>query len=135
MTVPVPNPRIAVKQALAAKAKQVLMTGDLELGLFVYRQPYQLGNAEQRASLAATLEEEFHASIPLPEIEMKWDATAKAHVPKKSTVYLVVVAGTPVLVHENDALAFTLGLALAKGGIDMARRVSYRLDMLPLPRT
>ncbi len=123
MTLPDTGFRIAAHQAMAAKAKQALMIADEELRLLLYRQPYQLANDMQRASLLNTLREEFDAEIPLVTLD------------RKTTGFLVVYDGTPIIVYEADALPFVLGIALATGGIDMARRVSYRVDMLPAPRT
>jgi hypothetical protein len=116
----VPPFRIAEKQAAAAKAKQALMIGSTELRVFTYREPYQLGDTAQRNSLLRTLNDEFDTTIPLPPAD------------KPGVFYLVVLDGTPVLVPENDALAFTLGVVLAKEGVEVARRVSYRAEMLPV---
>ncbi len=113
--------RIAPAQALAAKAKQALMIGADELRLFTYYSPYQLGDADQRASLLHTLEEQWGATISLPEAPT-------------GVFYLVVVDDEPVLVPESDALPFTLAIALATGGPDLARQVSYRPEMLPISR-
>jgi hypothetical protein len=52
-----------------------------------------------------------------------------------AVVYLVVVNDEPILVPENDVLPFTLGIALATGGPEMARKVSYRPEMLPVRRS
>lgn len=48
--------------------------------------------------------------------------------------HLVVLDGQPILLPEDDALAFTFGVVLARRGLDAARRVSYRPEMLPAPK-
>jgi len=110
--------RIAAKQAPAAKAKQALMIAANELGVFTFYFPCQLADAEQRDSLRALLAEQFGAKIPMPE-----ETTGVFH--------LVVLDDVPLLIPENDALAFTFGVVLARLGLDAARRVSYRPEMLP----
>jgi hypothetical protein len=121
MTTPAPAFRIAAKQAPAAKAKQALMIAANELGVFTFYFPCQLGDAEQRESLRTLLAEQFDSAIPMPE-----ETTGVFH--------LVVLDGVPLLIPENDALAFTAGVVLARLGLDAARRVSYRPEMLPAPK-
>lgn len=114
-----PRPfRIRADQSAAAKAMQALMILSDELKLAVYRQPYQLGDPAQREALLHTLNTEFDTSIDLPK--------KGRHV-----VYLVIVAGVPMLLHTDEVLPFVTAYAFANGGIDAARRVSYRGDMLP----
>lgn len=118
---PTPPPvRIAVDQPIATKAKQALMIGSQELRLFAYRQPYHLGHVDQREALLETLNTEFRRTTALPP----------KSVSGRLVVYLVVADGEPVLIPENDVLAWVLAYALAKGGRAAADRVSYRPDML-----
>jgi|ERR1051325_9042270 hypothetical protein len=113
--------RIATGQSFTATAKQALMIGAGELGLFAYREPYQLGDEDQRASLLHTLNTEFDTSIPLPSKGTR------------SVYYLIVLLDErqPVIIPESEVVAFVFGYVLGKAGIDAARRVSYRPDMLP----
>jgi hypothetical protein len=113
--------RIASKQAPAAKAKQALMIAANELGVFTFYSPYQLSDPDQRDALNVQLDEQFGAAIPMPK-----DTAGVFH--------LVVLDGVPLLIPENDALAFTFGVVLARLGLDAARRVSYRPEMLPAPK-
>ena len=110
--------RIRADQSVAAKAMQALMILSNELRLAVYRQPYQLGDTAQREALLHTLNTEFDTTIDLPK--------KGRHV-----MYLVIVEGAPLLLHVDEVLPWVIGYAHAKGGIDAARRVSYRADMLP----
>jgi len=127
MTTPKPQFRIAPSQSPAAKAKQSLMVAAGELRILTYREPYQLSDRAQRDSLLHTLNTEFDETIPLPA--------------DGGVFYLIVVedpakAGgkpkrRPVIVPENDVQAWVVGYAVAKVGIEQARRVSYRAEMLP----
>ena len=110
--------RIRPAQSVAAKAMQALMILSNELKLVVYRQPYQLGDTAQREALLHTLNTEFNTTIELPK-------------KGRTVAFLVVVEGKPLLLHTDEVLPFAVGYALAKGGLDAARRVSYRADMLP----
>jgi len=116
-----PTFRIAERQAPAAKAKQALMIAANELRVFTFYSPYQLADPGQRESLRVQLAEQFGATIPMPQ------ETA-------GVFHLVVLDGVPLLIPENDALAFTFGVVLARRGLDAARRVSYRPEMLPAPK-
>lgn len=115
--------RISPDQSVSAKAKQALMTGAKELQLFTYRQRYQLGNAAQRASLLHTLNTEFDVTVPLPAVPAGG----------RAVFYLIVADGVPVLLAEDEVLPAVVLYALAKGGLDAARRVSYRPETLPAP--
>lgn len=112
--------RIAAKQAPAAKAKQTLMIAANELGVFTFYFPCQLSDPDQRASLQHMLADRYRASIPMPE-----GTTGVFH--------LIELDGLPMLIPENDALAFALGVVIARQGLAGARRVSYRPEMLPAP--
>lgn len=116
-----PTFRIAAYQAPAAKAKQAAMIAANELGIFTYFWPVQLADAEQRDSLRRLLAEQYGSEIPMPA-----DTTG---------VFLFIeLDGVPALIPENDAPAFVLGVVLGKRGLDAARRVTYRPEMLPAPQ-
>jgi hypothetical protein len=112
--------RIAANQSLPAKAKQALMIANQELGILIYREPVQIANADQRASVLHLVNTEFNCTIALPGRQ-------------RGMFYLVVFDGVPSLIPESDVLPVVWAYALAKGGIEMARRVSYRPEMLPAP--
>lgn len=113
--------RIAPGQADWAMRTQSLMVAANELRVFTYREPYYLGNPDQRASLEYTLLTEFGATFPLPD-------------DTRGVFYLIVLDGSPVLLPEEDANAFAFGVVLARQGLQAARRVSYRPEMLPDPK-
>lgn len=113
--------RIRTNQAAAARAKQALMIASNELGIFTYYWPHQLADPAQRDSLLHMLAEQFSATLPLTD-------------DPSGVFYLVVLDDEPILVPEADALAFTLGVVLGRRGIEEARRVSYRAEMLPAPQ-
>ena len=112
--------RISAEQATPARVKQALMTASNHLGVLIYQQPYQLADPTQHQALVTTLKQDFHLFNDLPSL---------ATTP--TVVYLVTVKGTPVVLHEEDALAFVLGVAVALGGRDGADQVTYRPEMLP----
>lgn len=112
--------RIAPKQAPAAKAKQALMIGSDELGAFTYICPYQIGDEQQRLAVEGMFTNMGH-TLALPD-----DAAG--------VFYLIVMDSVPIMVPETDAVAFTMGVVLARLGLDAARRVSYRSEMLPAPK-
>lgn len=118
--------RMLPKQATGAKAKQSLMIASSELGAITYREGYQLGDPDQRESLLHTLRHEFNTTIPMPTFD-------PADEDPYLVSYLVVVNGVPVLVPEEEAQAFALATVLCLAGVEAARRVSYRADMLPAP--
>jgi hypothetical protein len=118
---PTPYARLLPAQATGAKAKQAAMIASGELRVLTYREGYQLADPAQRASLEYTLREEFGTAIPLPPVDPDGSAVS----------YLLVVNGVPVLVPEDDVQPFVAGVVLALAGVDAARRVSYRPDMLP----
>lgn len=120
MTATEPYARILSEQSTGSKAKQALMVASQELGVFTYREGYQLSDPDQRDALEHTLRHEFNTSIALPEVGDIYTVS-----------YLVVINGAPVLVPEEDAVQFTLGAVLALAGVQAARRVSYRPGMLP----
>lgn len=109
--------RIAAKQAPAAKAKQSAMIGSDELEVFTYYFPFQAADPKQRASVAAWLAQRGD-TIPMP------DETT-------GVFFLLELDGVPIVLPENDALPFILGVVLAKRGLEAARRVTYRPEMLP----
>lgn len=119
--------RIAPDQSIAAKSKQALMIAASELKILIYREPYQLGDVDQRNSLLHTLNTEFDETIPLPAgrgvfyLIVVEDPAEQGEKPKRR----------PVLIPENDVQAFVVGYAIAKVGIERARRVSYCAEMLP----
>lgn len=127
MTAPRPSFRIAPSQSVAAKAKQSLMVAAGELRILTYREPYQLSDVKQRDSLLHTLNTEFDETIPLPGdggvfyLIVIEDPAAPGKKPRRR----------PVLLPENDVQAWVVGYAVAKVGIELARRVSYRAEMLP----
>lgn len=125
--------RIAADQSGGTIAKQALMVASNELGVLTYRQPYQLADAAQRDCLLHTLNTEFDTTIPLPPI--KYDNVGKARKARSAIFYLIVdlELKQPVLLPENDVVPFVLGLVLARCGIEAARRVTYRAEMLPVP--
>jgi hypothetical protein len=61
--------------------------------------------------------------------------TPKVTVSRPAGVFhLVVLDNIPILVPEDDALGFTIGVVLARLGVEAARRVSYRPEMLPVAK-
>lgn len=112
--------RIAPGQSVGQTAKQSLMIASGELEILGYRGLYQLGQPAQRQSLLHTLNTEFDVTIPLAD---------------RGVFYPIVDLDQrlPVALPEADVVAFVLGYGLARGGIDAARRLTYRPDMLPLP--
>jgi hypothetical protein len=109
--------RIAARQAPAAKAKQSAMIGSVELEVFTYYFPFQMADSNQRASVKAWLATRG-AAIPMP-------------AESTGVFFLLELDDVPILLAENDALPFILGVVLAKRGLEAARRVSYRPEMLP----
>lgn len=112
--------RIAAKQAPAAKAKQSAMIGSDELEVFTYYFPFQASDPKQCASVQAWLDQRG--------VDIAWPA-------ETGGVFLLLeLDGVPIVLPENDALPFILGVVLAKRGLDAARRVTYRPEMLPAPK-
>lgn len=122
--------RIAARQAVATKAKQALMIGSGELGLFGYRQPYNLGYASQRAALLQTLSAEFGRGAELPDQPASEKQQVQGQEFATLVVYLVVADGEPILIPEVEVLPWVFGYVFAKAGRDVAQRVSYRAEML-----
>lgn len=122
--------RIAPGQSGGHMARQALMIAAKELRVITYREPYQMADPDQRDCLLHTLNTEFDQTIPLPPVE--YDRSGE---PRSSVFYLIVDLKTriPILLPEGDVVPFVLALVFARQGIDAARRVTYRAEMLPAP--
>jgi hypothetical protein len=73
-----------------------------------------------------------------PEITATWSFTYDKGPEPGVTIstppgvfFLIDLDGVPLTLPEDDALPFILGVVLAKRGLEAARRVSYRPEMLP----
>ncbi len=120
MTDPTIKPvRISPYQSNTTRAIQAVMIAATELELITALGPYQVGEPVQRESVLTWLRTRYNMTIPLTQT--------------RGLVFPILVDGTPVVLTEDNALPALTMLALVKLGLDGARRLSHRPDMLPVP--
>ncbi len=101
------------------RAQTAAMVGSQKLKLFVYWQPYDLRDGDQRDALAAVYRTTFHRECPVK---------APGAAPVR---YLLAVDGVPYLLPEAAVPPFVLGAAAARLGEQAAREVLYEAGILP----
>lgn len=111
------EPPIDATEPIALQSRHALRLSD-ELGLLIFRWPLDMTN---EAQVAATLDELG------PECQLP-DDTLGAYY------YAIITnpgeAPFPVIMPEGAVRDIVVGLGLARG-VDVARKVLYRVDILP----